>query len=239
MPRRTGIQWTDKQLNQLRRDVKRFNAKISRAVKRTPEMADFLPPKLSVKELRQQIRTAGDLRLLSAAVDRAFKPGAFDPIVSKQGIRTTQWLKNEIRLGVRRINKARQKEREEGDPSAEKGNEGAIRDRGLSPKQFDFDKIKADDWDAYVRSVEKQAMDSYTLQRMEQYKENYIAGLKKVFGPMADELISQIEKLTPQQVYLGYYQDPILQLDFIYDEKELNLRFEVISELWADFMGRG
>lgn len=202
-------------------------------------MADFLPPKLSVKDLRQQIRTAGDLRLLSASVERAFKPGAFDPIVSKQGIRTTQWMKNEIRLGVRRINRARQKEREEGEPSAEKGNEGAIRDRGLSPKQFDFDKIKADDWDAYVRSVEKQAMDSYTLQRMEQYKANYIAGLRTVFGEYAEGLISEISKLSAQQFYLGYYQDPILQLDFIYDEKELSLRLEAITELWADFMGRG
>ena len=182
MPRSSKISWNDRQVKELQRQVKRFNAKITRTARKSPELVDFLPDKLSVKQLRQTIKTAKDLKLISARVDRAFKNDAFQPILTEQGVRTTKYEVREISLGVQRINRQRAKELAQANPSTEKGTMGTVRENNLQPKRFNPNSIKQSDWDKFVQVVERQSMDSYTDEKIERYKENYLRALQNAFG---------------------------------------------------------
>lgn len=229
---RNQISWNDKQTKELKQQVKRFNAKITREIKRSPELADFLPQKLSVRTERQKIKTASDLKLFSARVDRAFAKGAFTPVVTGQGIATTKYELKELSLGVRRINRERKKELERAAPSTKKGTMGTIRQNNLIPKRFNPNEITRQNWKAFVESVERQSMPSYTEGKMLTYKENYIRALENIFGPDADEVIGIVRALPPSKVYQAFYDNPNLQLGFIYDPLDAAVILEEITEDW-------
>lgn len=218
MPRISPIKWNANQRALLTKQVKRFNAKIAREARKNPAKAQFLPDKLSVKELRQQIKTARDLKLLSARVDRAFRPKAFELIKSKQGVVATNYQVKELRLDVRRINQARKREAEKANVSTEKGTMGTIESNNLRPKRFDFDKIKLSDWDAFIESVEKQYLtDSYSYNKMNKYKEDYLNSVRELLGKYGEALYEYVSKLPAEFVYGKFYDDTLLQISFISD----------------------
>lgn len=233
MPRVSPIKWNDNQRALLSKQVKRFNAKLTREAKRSPEKAQFLPPKLSVKELKQQIKTSKDLRLFSSKVDRAFKPKAFDLIMSKNGVITTQYQVQELKLDVRRINQARKREAEKANVSTEKGTMGTIEANNLRPKRFDFDNIKPKDWDKFVESVEKQAMvDSYNLEKILKYKEDYLRSVQDLLGSYGRDLYEFVSKLPADFIYGKFYDDTLLQISFISDPIPAREIAESALEAW-------
>ena len=77
MPRQPKIRWNTNQKERLKKTVKRFNTKIEREAKKSNIASEYLPKKLSIKELKQSITTAKDLNLLEKSVQRAFKKDAF------------------------------------------------------------------------------------------------------------------------------------------------------------------
>lgn len=211
------IKWTDEQRKQLQREVKRFNAKITREARKSPELAEFLPQKLSARDLRQKIKTPSDLRVLKNAVNRAFERGAFTPITTKQGVKTTSFAINEIKRGVARINRQRAKERATANPSTEAGTMGSIHANNLKPKRFDPDKVKKSDWDMFVESVEKQSSAYYSQEKIEKYKQDYLNAIKTNLGEEGTKLYQLIEKLPPSYMYGKFYDDAVLQIGFISD----------------------
>ena len=236
MPRSSKISWNDKQVKELQRQVKRFNAKITRTARKSPELVDFLPDKLSVKQLRQTIKTARDLKLLSARVDRAFVDNAFQPILTEQGVRTTKYEIREISLAVKRINRQRAKELAQANPSTEKGTMGTVRENNLQPKKFNPNAIKPSDWDKFVQAVERQSMDSYTDEKIERYKKNYLLALKNTFGPAAQDLIDKLQNVPAKTIYQQFYDNPNLQIGFIYDPIEASLILETLNETWGEIL---
>ena len=65
---------------------------------------------------------------------------------------------------------------------------------------------------------------------MERYKENYIKGLYNVFGAKGNKIIRIVENIPPDKFTDLFYNDPVLQLDFIYDPIEVDLKIESIVE---------
>lgn len=236
MPRSSKISWNDRQVKELRRQVKRFNAKITRTARKSPELVDFLPDKLSVKQLRQTIKNANDLKLISARVDRAFKKGAFQPILTEQGVRTTKYEVREISLGVQRINRRRAKELAQANPNTEKGTMGTVRENNLQPKRFNPNSIKQSDWDKFVQAVERQSMNSYTDEKIERYKENYLRALQNAFGASAEELIEKLRNVPAKTIYQQFYDNPNLQIGFIYDPLEASLILETLNDTWGEIL---
>lgn len=237
MYKSSGIRWTNKQKAELTRQVKRFNAKIEREAKKNANLTPFLPQKLSVKELKATIKSVQDLKLISARVDRAFKPKALEPIITKQGVMTTAFQIKELELGVKRINKARQKELEKADPSTYKGTMGSVKDNNLKPKKFEPDKITKHDWEKFVESVEKQSRASYTAEKKKAYKENYLKAILDNLGEAGYELYNYIKKIGYETLYDAYYDDPVLQINFIYDPQQSAFIAQEALYRWRDYTG--
>ena len=230
MQKRYNIRWRDTDKKELAKAVRKFNAKRTRLLKQVPELEEFLPPKASTKEIRKSVKTRRDLKNELNSLERFMRKGAEKPIVTKEGIKTTVYEKKEISIKVRAINLRRAAELKKAAPSTEKGTMGTVRENNLKPKQYDIDKIKKSDWKKFVESVEKQSKDSYASDRYDRYKENFIKGLENAFGEKGSELIEIAKQIDAETLTQMYYDDPILQIDFIYDPLEMQVKIDAMEE---------
>lgn len=230
MQKRYNIKWRESDEKELAKAVRKFNAKRTRLLKQVPEMEEFLPAKISTKEIREQVKTRRDLKNELNSIERFMRKGAEKPIVTKEGIKTTAYEKKEIEIKVRAINARRTAERKRANVSTEKGTMGTIRENNLRPKQVDINKVKKSDWEKFKESVEKQGRDSYFQDKYEHYKENFMKGLENAFGEKGKELQEIAEQIPAEQLTQMYYDDPILQIDFIYDPLEMDVKIEAMTE---------
>lgn len=230
MQKRYNIKWRKTDEKELAKAVRKFNAKRTRLLKKVPELEEFLPPKASTKDIRKSVQTRRDLKNELNALERFMRKGAEKPIVTKEGIKTTAYEKKEIAIKVRAINQRRAAELKKAAPSTEKGTMGTIRENNLKPKKYDIDKIKKSDWKKFVESVEKQSKDSYASDRYDRYKENFLKGLENAFGEKGSELIEIAKQIDAETLTQMYYDDPILQIDFIYDPLEMQVKIDAMEE---------
>lgn len=230
MQKRYNIKWRESDEKELAKAVRKFNAKRTRLLKQVPELDEFLPAKISTKEIREQVKTRRDFKNKLNSIERFMRKGAEKPIVTKEGIKTTAYEKKEIEIKVRAINARRTAERKRANVSTEKGTMGTIRENNLRPKQVDINKVKKSDWEKFKESVEKQARDSYFQDKYERYKANFMKGLENAFGEKGKELQEIAEQIQAEQLTQMYYDDPILQIDFIYDPLEMDVKIEAMME---------
>lgn len=230
MQKRYNIKWRDNDEKELAKAVRKFNAKRTRLIKQVPELEEFLPPKQSTKDIKKAVKTRRDFNNTLNSIERFMRKGAEKPIITKEGVKTTAYEKKEIEIKVRAINQRRAAELKKAAPSTEKGTMGTIRENNLKPKQVNIDKIKKSDWEKFKESVEKQSRDSYFQDKYERYKENFMKGLENTFGEKGKELQKIAEKIPAEQLTQMYYDDPILQIDFIYDPLEMDVKIEAMTE---------
>lgn len=230
MPRQYNIKWRNEDKTRLSNTVRQFNAKITRTLKKNPELAPYLPERLTVQGLRDKIQTRQDFNREVKSARRFLKPGAETPVTSATGIRTTRWEKQEVGIKVGVINRRRNRELKEMNPTTEKGTMGTIRENNLRPKKYDIDKIKASDWDMFVYGVEKQIMSGYTAQKNELYKQNFIKAVKTAFGSKGTEIVEMAQSIPADILVELYYNDPVLQVEFIYNPLEMQIKIDNIVE---------
>lgn len=230
MSKQYNIKWRKSDKEKISNTIRRFNAKITRTLKKHPEFAPYLPTKISVKELIASIETRKDFNREVNSLSRFLKRGAEKPFTSKSGIMTTVWGRKEIGYQVALINRRRTIERKKANVSTYKGTMGSIQANNLNPKKYNIDKIRPQDWNKFIETVEKQVKSNYNYDKMERYKENYIKGLYNVFGTKGNDIIEIVNNIPPDKFTDLFYNDPVLQLDFIYDPIEVDLKIESIIE---------
>lgn len=235
MPKSAKIKWRQEDRNAIARTVAQFNAKLTRTLKAHPEWAPYLPSRLNSKEIQSNIDTRSDFNRTVNSYKRFLRPGAEAPYASATGIHTTNWERREIGIKIGIINRRRARELKLANVSTFKGTMGSIQENNLRPKKYDINKIKATDWEKFVESVEKQASPNYNRERLELYKENYKNAIFNTFGndDKAQELLNLIDSLSPEFLFNQYYDDPLLEIGFIYDPLESSLILNTVLDRWT------
>lgn len=231
MPRQYNIKWRTKDRQQLSKVVQQFNAKLTRTLRKHPELKPYLPERLTVQGLKEQIKTRNDFNREVNSAKRFLKKGLEMPYTSESGIKTTVWERREIGIKVGVINRRKARERKAADVSTYKGTMGSIRENNLLPKKYNIDKIRPSDWDKFVESVEKQVASTYSTEKQSRYKANYIKGVQNIFSPAdAQAIISIVSRIPDEEFTQLFYDDPVLQLDFVYDPLEAHFKAEQVME---------
>lgn len=234
MAKRYRIKWRLQDRKTLARTVKNFNAKITRLEKKHPELKEFLPEKISVKDLKSNIETRQDFNRQIKSLKRFSKRGAEKPVLSNSGITTTAWEKKEVGYKVALLNRKRKAEREKANVSTEKGTMGTIENAGLNPKKYDINSIEPSSWERFKKNVEKQIKSSYFDEKKELYKQNYIKAFINVFGSGFiigfESVLQKLKDMPADELVDLYYNDPVMELDFIYDPLEYFQKFTSIQE---------
>lgn len=245
MQRKPDIRWRTSDVEKLEREVKRFNAKISRLEKKHPELASILPERINKRELMENIKYRSTFNRELKSLDRFSKRGAEKPVVNKEGVSVTKWERKETAYKYAQWNRELARQRKEaeftevtsqGKPTGlKRGEMGSVRMKSLEPRKFDFEKVKSNkEWEKLVSRVDKNLSDDFTLQKMERFKENYIQGLENVFGESGKDLIEKVKKISPEVIVNTFYSEQEASIDFIYDPIELAARLDVITGIWSN-----
>lgn len=219
---------------EIARQVRRFNDKIEREIRKNPSIGGILPDKLVLSEVKQAYTTKKDLRVLTNKVDRAFKRGAFKRVITKSGVDTTAYQLHELELGLQRINRARERVRKTVDQSPYKGTMGTIDANNLQPKKTNPNTVSARNWKKFVESIEKQAIPSYVDNGPDNYKAAYIKAAKRYLGGwQAHRVIEVVKQIPAYEFYTEGLNDPILFISYISDPLPAEEIANNVIERWA------
>jgi hypothetical protein len=248
MSRKPNINWRASDAERLEKEIRRFNAKVSRTKRAHPELENILPETIKksdkakmIEEIKAKPRSEFNKQINS--LSRFSKRGAEQVIVSKTGNAVTKWEKNEVALKVAQINRERARERKavqnmdvtsRGESvGLKRGQMGSERLNELHPKKFNFDKIKGGkEWEKFKASVERQASPEARDKRMEEYKANYIKGLKEAFGEYANDIIEIVESLPAEKVVSTYYGEQEATIAFFYEKQDMDLKLDILEGIW-------
>jgi hypothetical protein len=165
--------------------------------------------------------------------------------VTKQGVRISRWEIEELRRKntVNNAAKTRELKRRSELPATDRGQlletkrgeMGDPRTLELKPKKFNFDKIRpGKEWEKFKESVEKQSKSIYSTEKMERFKDNYINALRNVFGNNAEDIISIIKDLSPEDITSTFFADEQASIDFIYDPIDAAAKLDALTEVWEN-----
>lgn len=236
MQKRNNIRWRQSDEKELAKAVRKFNAKRTRLINKMPELAEYLPEKANIKEIRKNIETRRELKNELKSLERFMKKGAESPILTPEGIKTTKYEKKEVGLKVRALNIRRANERKKANVSTEKGTMGTIKNNSLNPKKYDINKIKKSDWEKFIQGVEKMLKDSYSQDKYNAYKDNFLKAIDNAFGDAGSNIKELAEQIPAEMLVQMYYDDPILQIDFIYDPIEMQAKVDAMEEHLQNYL---
>lgn len=246
MSREHSIRWRQSDEQELRRVVKNFNAKLTRLAKKNPDVINYLPDKISFADLKNTITTRKEFNRELNSLKRFTKRGSETIVTAKEsGLKTTKWEKNEVAIQVGIINRERTRkrkmlEKEEVTTRGQKTNltraqMSSIRMNELNKKTFNFDKIKKSDWKKYKETVKKQSHPNFQSEADNRLRENYIKGLKEVFGDTEEtkKLEQQIMDMPLKDFITKFYKEQEATVTFIYDPIEASRKFSILkNDVW-------
>lgn len=227
------IKWSEKDAQQLKKTVLKFNQKVKAVNKKYPYIAKYQPIKINYDDLEHLVRqgTRKDYQSLIRRYEAYLQQGAELPYTTKEGVNITIWERDNIDKIFKEINKKRQREIEEYQPSTYKGTMGTIERNNLRPRKNTIESVKAKDFQRFKESLEKQLI--MFDNKHEKYKTNFLKGIENVFGEDS-ELYDLISRMKADDAVKLYYNNPLLQLDFIYDPQDAeiieNTMIEQINE---------
>lgn len=110
MPKSSKIRWRERDTEQLAKKVKNFNAKLTRLTKKNPALAEILPQRVSMKDLRGDITNRQEYNRVIKALSSFTEKGAEEVVTGKSGVTTTKWQLQQVRKAVAIENRRRKKQ---------------------------------------------------------------------------------------------------------------------------------
>lgn len=239
MSKKYNIRWRESDNAELKRTIKNFNAKIERLKKKNPD-ADFLPDKISMKELKSNIKTRKDFNKEIKSFQRFSQRGAENVVTSSRGAKATAWELNEFSRKQKAVNRERKKEldtinekemKSRGKKIGVKRAEmGTIRENSLKPSKKKFKNKSAKEWEKAKKTINKLLDDDQRENQKEKYRENYIKALET--AGMSDILIEKVKSVSLDKFLETTYLDTEGNIDFVYSEAERKQKEDALIDTW-------
>lgn len=238
MRKKYNIRWRDSDTKLISNTVRSFNSKLTRIINRNPGAKYYLPERLNTKDIKNQIITRDDLNRIIKSYRRFLTKGAEKPVFSDEGLVTTRWQRREasIMLGV--VNRERSRQIKINEPSTYKGTMGNVQSNSLKPKKLNFKTQTTKSWKKFIETLKKQSRSTYRQEQNEQYKLNY---LKAVYNAFSDtrfykDIMRTIEDLDSQLFIDASYDNAFLDIDFVYDENDMEMVAEKLIQEWKQYI---
>ena len=250
MSKRYNIRWRDKDEQELQRVVNNFNNKIRRVSKKNQALVDFLPKKVSVKDLKSKITTRSDFNRNLKSLKRFSEKGAEKLVEPKNKLKPTKiekeileaetpltnYMLKERRIKTRTVNASRAKELKALNVSAKLGNMSTIEKANLKPKQLVLSKSQ-EAWNKFDESLDKEIQSNFKEQGYQAYKDNYLKGLKNDVNDIDDRVFNMVKDLDAKELFDKSVSNPRLQIKFHYDPLDDGVVEDTLFEEWSNILG--
>lgn len=240
MSKKSKIRWSKSDTDLIEKTVKNYNAKLYRLKKNKPELIDYLPEKVTKKDLIKSIETRQDLNRVVNSLQRFSKRGSESPVKSKRGAKATQWEVEEFKLKQRIENARRTRERKnlESQEVKSRGKStgvtraemGSIKENSLKPSKKNFDNLSDKEWKLAKKNIDNMLNANYRDEQKLKMRENYIKGL--IEGGFSQDIIDIVESIDINKFVQTVTNDTEASFDFIYDPIEHKLKADVLRETW-------
>lgn len=220
MAKSNKIRWRSVDQGRVSRIAQRFNAKITRVIKKHPEWADIMPNRVNAKELSERLKN-GTRRQFDKEMNRLerfLRKGAEMPYTTKSGVATTVWQKKEIDNTFRAINAKRRAERKKLDPSIFKGNLHSIQENNLLQRKNTVQEISPKYWKEFVRNLDYQLEQEYK-DKSNIYKMNLLKAISNILGEKS-ELYNLVSQVAPERIKRFADTSSLISISFLYEPLE-------------------
>lgn len=190
-----------------------------------PELAQFRPETISIKDLRGRIETRQDFNRELNKLARFSRRGSEDIRTTDQGVITTDWQFHEAAIMQRVVTTKRRKKREEVKSWQQQESESLFdkpRPAEVTPRS----------WDQYIKSLEREVLAKYDENRKKLYLENYIQSVKQELGFQGREIIAFVDSLDLDTFVKNSLTNPMLRIEFVYTEAAKKEVAEAILSEW-------
>ena len=238
----SNIKWRQQDRDLLQREVKRFNAAVRRMQRNTKYQGVALPEAVTVKGIRDQIRTRDDFNREINKLKRLFAPEARKIRTNKKGLKALNYVVKEMQNDVRRINLRKTLERKRLENvqvrTLHAGKTGITaaeflyggREDELRSKRFDFDTQQPGRaFQMQRESIKKQSSIHYSEQKAQLFYNNYKKALVSELGSFADDVIKLLNLLSAEDLTNLYYEYAEMDISFIYGAVQAYEKAETIE----------
>ena len=229
-----AIRWKAGELDVAAKAIEAHNRRIRAFNKRTGGNLPTIPrPKTMLKGLESR----SDLNRALKSLTKSAKE--LELVTTRGGVELTKWEKREIEKSVRRINLERARRNKLIRAEAGDLNYGDRVQMGMIAeaehrRKAPLSSVKKEDFAPYLRSVNKQAAPTYWEWRDERYLYSYVKAVENNFGYEAAQRVEKlIGQLKPSEALLKSITNEYLHIDFVYDEVERIVRWDLIEKEWV------
>lgn len=231
MSKYSTIRWRQSDDAELKRNVKNFNAKISRLEKKYPKLKNVLPERVTVEQMKELIDTRKDfnremksLQRFTARTNviRQEDDGTFTGIVtvpdSKYNLKVTKWQKEEMTRQIGYINKVRKQQAEkilnmELESQGQKLHYtrgdigmGSVDKNALDPMKAFFPTMSRTDLNKRFKAIKQERQVGYWMKKQMQLARNVMNGIlanynAEKYKDDVDAIISAIENMSFNEFY--------------------------------------
>lgn len=243
MSKRYNIKWRESDFAEVRRVVKNYNAKLKRLSGRE-DLQDFLPDKITAKEIISKVKTRQALNLQLNKMKRFTRKGSEEIVTNAQGVTTIKYQANEYAIFKRVENTAKKKRKDflenqdvmQGTESTgqKRVSMGKIKEVNLEPITDTFKEMNQKDWDKMVALMEKKMLKRANRDYERQVLRNYIKGL--IHEGYSDELIEMVLHVDLDKFIDVLDTNVFAEFDFIYGLEELKVKEEQLLRTWEQYM---
>ena len=209
------IRWKTGELKAAKHAASLYNRRARYAESKIPGLTI---QRIDVRIIGSNIMTRSDLQKM----ERRIKSGQFEAFTKtvkmESGILIPKIDEQRLERNIRQVNKKRFDEAIRSGIAFNKNEmnrRSDLRPVGIQPGKI----ADVKSWKKFVRSMEKQASETYTLKKWTQYKNNYLKAIRKNLGKNGKLLADHIKKLTPRQVYDSFMSNPDLSIDTLYESE--------------------
>lgn len=234
-----GIKWGKRNTNTLNRAMNNYNKKIDMLAKADPTNKAALPPKLTMKQMKDAIHTQDDFTREVNALKGFMKKGAetlVDMPLNNNNLKITRWQKEQMEMRAQAITDIRKSKREmiaglevtdrgekvgyrRGDIGMGKASELSMRDMEPFYKTMSH-------FDARERflSMLRESGDKYWNYRDLLLRENYIREMEKNFNGFNDEIREMVDAIRNMSLdqFRKIFEAEGGDFDFVYPHKSTN-----------------
>lgn len=235
-----NIRWRKKDIKQLQKKVKNFNAKITRLEKKDVSFA--IPERMSYKELKKTITARSDY---NTAIKRLTKFTGRGNELPLQIPNVSQWLVDEYDIALNKRKKQIEKEVQMladlnasvmGVDMGYKRAEKDVQDNRINEyKMKSAEKVKAEDFAQIAADMGRAIYGDYYNNRWEQFKENHVAALLKAFGDtgLGRKIIEKVLKSSINDFIKKVYQEELAIIDFYYEYARMRSGLIATAKAWG------
>lgn len=229
-----AIRWKVGELDTAAKAIEAHNRRIRAFNKRSGGNLPTIPwPKTMLKGLESR----SDLNRVLKSLTKSAKE--LELVTTRGGVELTKWEKREIEKSVRRINLERAHRNKLIRAEAGILNPGNRVQMGMLAeaehrRKAPLSSVKKEDFSSYMRSVRKQADPGYWKWRDERYLYSYVKAVENNFGYEAAQRIERlIGQFKPFEVVLKSTTNEFLHIEFVYDEVERAVRWDLMEKEWV------